>query len=80
MLWIDVAPLLRYAGLSRRLSGIQRLECELYAALVSLANPRFLALHPQGEKIVSWEEVQALTQPLRGEGTPRAESRSGDRT
>src|SRR5436853_3382727 len=68
MIWIDVGPLLGYAALSKRLSGIQRLECELHSALVSLTEVRFIALRPEGAREVPWQELQALTRHLRGEG------------
>ena len=68
MIWIDVSPLLGYAALSNRLSGIQRLESELYSALVSLTEVRFIALRPEGAREIPWQELQALTRHLRGEG------------
>src|SRR5205823_3326566 len=68
MIWIDVGPLLGYAALSNRLSGIQRLESELYSALVSLTEVRFIALRPEGAREIPWQELQALTRHLRGEG------------
>ncbi len=73
-LWLDVEDIYAYARSSNRLSGIQRLCFELYAALVEAypESVRFLRHSPTGDHFVvtSWTELRELFERLASDTRP----------
>lgn len=62
--WCDVEDLFQYASAASRLSGIQRLSCELYAALHAAAPTQIgFVRHDRSAsaaRVVDWIEIEAL--------------------
>jgi len=72
-LWLDVEDLFHYAAHNARLTGIQRLTGELYAALVE-CDPLAVGFVRHGDrcqfKTVSWKDVRDTYKRLRGDVLP----------